>query len=165
MKTKRTEFKTYELCLQVARDIHAHQLRTRGEDKGKPYIVHPERVEQAVMPICWPKGDYGAACVAILHDCIEDYDYDKLPDAWTKDSILLAESYLLMRGVPKDIVKDVERLSKRDGESYLDFILRINKSKRATRVKIADIEDNLKLLEEGQLKQKYLLALHILKQK
>lgn len=147
---------TYTVCEEVAKDIHKGQTRKFGQDKGKPYFIHPSRVADNFA-------DYGDACVAILHDCIEDYDYRTLKDSQTVDSIYLAKGYLLMRGVPNDIVKDVELLSKKEGETYYDFILRVLKSERAIRVKIADIEDNLQSLEEGNLKQKYLLALHVLK--
>jgi len=144
-------------------DIHKGQTRKMGADKGKPYFVHPERVANRLLPITWPKGDYGDACVGVLHDCIEDYDPTTLKDSEDKDGTWTGKGYLGFRGVPKDIIKDVLILSKKEGEGYYDFIMRVLKSERAIRVKIADIEDNLQSLQDGSLKDKYLLALYVLK--
>lgn len=139
-------------------DIHAGQVRTMGDDKGKPYIIHPERVADELRPKYPLTGDWGDACVAVLHDCIEDYDYTKLPDAQTSDSIYMAKGYLEMRGVPKDIIQDVDYLSKPQGFNYFQFINWVMSTERAIRVKIKDIEDNMKSLEDGKLKEKYQLA-------
>jgi (p)ppGpp synthase/HD superfamily hydrolase len=158
MKTQiKHDFKTYELCKKVAMDIHAGQTRKFGEDKGKPYFIHPDRVSISLMPSS-PSGDYGDACVGVLHDCKEDYNYETLKDAQTEDSIYMAKGYLEMRGVPKDIIQDVDYVSKPDGFDYYQFILWCMSTDRSMRVKIKDIEDNMRSLEEGKLKEKYKLA-------
>lgn len=160
MKKKYDE-KMWRRCVSVARDIHKGQTRKMGEDKGKPYIIHPERVSMNLL-FASKSEDYGDACVGVLHDCIEDYDPTTLSDSQDKDGIWTGKGYLGFRGVPYDIIKDLIILSKKDGEGYYDFIKRVLKSERAIRVKIEDIKDNLQSLEDGKLRDKYLLALHLL---
>jgi (p)ppGpp synthase/HD superfamily hydrolase len=159
---KKYDQKMWSLCVKVARDIHKGQTRKMGEDKGKPYIIHPERVSMNLF-FASRSEDYGDACVGVLHDCIEDYDPTTLADSEDKDGTWTGKGYLGFRGVPKDIIKDVLILSKKEGEGYYDFIMRVLKSERAIRAKIEDIKDNLQSLEDGKLKDKYLMALHILK--
>ena len=53
-------------------------------------------------------------------------------------------------------------MSKKEGENYLDFILRVKDDPLAILVKIADIKDNMSSLNECSRKDKYRLALYIL---
>jgi hypothetical protein len=120
----------------------AHKGQTRWE--GAPYIVHPRRVAMAV-------GGWMAKIVAVLHDVVEDSDT-------TLDEI---------RSQFGDIVADaVDSVTHRDGESYLDFILRARQNTLGRMVKIADINDNLSDIDEFKgtknSKEKYILARYIL---
>ena len=66
-------------------------------------------------------------------------------------------------GVPPEVIMGVKGMTKIEGEDYLDFILRAKSNSFSIAVKIADIEDNMISLKEGSLKDKYRLALYILR--
>ena len=62
----------------------------------------------------------------------------------------------------------VELLSKQPGDNYYIYIMRIMDhplTEFATIIKLADITNNMKILDEGSMKDKYRLAEHILKNK
>ena len=128
-------------CTRIAENAHVGQVRTRGADKGKPYIIHPERVafhfkDETLKAIAW------------LHDVIEDTPV-------TADD-------LRSDGIPENVIEAVLAVSKVKGENYLEFLQRVLQNPLARQVKIADIEDNMISLEDGALKDKYRLALFIL---
>ena len=131
-----------DLCRSIAEEAHYGQFRKFGDDKGKPYIVHPERIAKTFY--------YSSilASIAWLHDVIED--------------TYITARELLNSGVPPELVDAVVSLSKVDGENYKDFILRIKHNDWASAVKRADIKDNMVSLKEGSLKDKYRLALYVL---
>lgn len=137
-----------ELCLKIAEKAHKGQFRSRGADKGLPYIVHPKRVSEALT-----KGSI-ESLAALLHDVIEDTRDTKKP---------ITTTYLLDAGIPLGIVDMVAIVTRLQGENYFNFIHRISKYSGATRLKIADIEDNMSSLEEGCLKDKYRFALEFLR--
>lgn len=121
--------------------IEAHKGQTRWD--GSPYINHPKRVALSF-------NDSDCRIVGWLHDVIEDTEI-KAQD-------------LVNKGIPVRLVNSIKNLTKREGENYYIFIMRILTDQIATKVKIADIEDNLNdNLKEGSLKDKYRLARHILK--
>ena len=127
------------LCEEIARKAHSGQKRRGGED----YIEHPRRVAESCGI------DHKAACVAWLHDVIEDSDLDlqKLMDS----------------GVNEEAAKCVDELSKRDGESYESYLARIKDSCRITRtVKICDVVDNLTSAPTAKQITKYRVALLLL---
>jgi hypothetical protein len=132
--------KTAEL---LARRFHGEQKRRMGEDKGKLYVdTHLFRMAQEA-------NDSVDAAVAWLHDSLED---------------TVAEvDDLLKAGIPREVVDTCMTLTRKEGESYFAFIMRIRKSKRATRLKLADLEDNATHgLHEGSLKDKYRLTWYVL---
>ncbi len=47
------------------------------------------------------------------------------------------------RGFPAEVVRAVDHLTRREGESYEDFVRRAAGHPVARRVKIADLEDNM----------------------
>jgi (p)ppGpp synthase/HD superfamily hydrolase len=96
-------------------------VRDKG---GKPYILHLLRVMMSV------EGEK-AQCVAVLHDLLED-------TPWTAD--MLREK----RFAP-DIVEAVEALTKADKEEYRDFCSRVARNDLALTVKLADLEDNMRI--------------------
>lgn len=93
---------------------------------GNAYINHLTRVASNL------KGDKDKT-IALLHDVIEDTDL-------TKDD-------LIGIGFSKEIVDAVVILSRKDNETYAEFINRIADSKNssAIKVKLADLEDNMEL--------------------
>jgi guanosine-3',5'-bis(diphosphate) 3'-pyrophosphohydrolase len=129
-------------ALAFATQKHAGQTRW---DKS-PYINHPIAVAEQ-FPY---RTDLQV--IALLHDTLED--------THTTFKELVSEFGL-------DIARDVEMLSKLKGEQYSDFIIRIatSGSERAVRVKIADLTHNLSDLKNGAMRDKYELALHILKRR
>jgi len=110
-----------EKSLEIALKAYSGQ-----KDKaGKTYILHPLRL-MAKMDTDEERS------VALLHDVIEDSDY--------------TANDLLSLGIPSNIVNAVQLLSKLDGEDYEQFINRIKLNNLASKVKMADIEDNINIL-------------------
>lgn len=134
--------KLTDLAAQIATDAHKGQTRW---DKRTPYISHPAAVARAMIQDKWSE-DYIA--VAWLHDVIED-------------TSVTAEQ-LLAAGIPADIVQSVETISKKDGQSYLEYILDVRQDNLAREVKIEDITHNMSDLKKGSMRQKYELAIYIL---
>lgn len=131
------------MSLDAARDLslrtHAGQTRKNGE----PYFNHAERVALTLS-------DSTGQTVAYLHDVLED----------CKDQVLLEE----LNRFPEPIVTAVKLLTRDRGETYFDFIHRVlvSDNQTAIAVKVADLKDNLRDLEEGHQKDKYRLALKLL---
>lgn len=127
----------------VAARAHAHQKRK----DGTPYISHPIRV--AIR--CESTLEKTAA---LLHDVVEDTD------------VTLED--LRELGFEQTVLDVVDKLTKRPGEKYVDFIERISNEPHAVRVKIADIEDNLEDQsaldpeEASFLRKRYYKALDVL---
>jgi len=110
-----------EKSLEIALKAYSGQ-----KDKaGKTYILHPLRL-MAKMET------EEEMSVALLHDVIED-------------SNLTAQD-LLNNGIPSNIVNAVQVLTKLSGESYENFIERVLENKLASKIKKADIEDNINIL-------------------
>jgi hypothetical protein len=90
-----------------------------------------------------------------LHDVIEDSE--------------ITAQELCKLGIPQRVVDAVVCLTKQPNESYQDFIERVKTNKLATKVKLADIEDNINVLRLATLNesdlqrvQKYHQAWHVL---
>ena len=123
---------------EIAREAHKGQTRWDGRE----YITHPQRVASSLDGI-------GLKVVAWLHDVIEDTN--------------VTAKQLLKRGINVNLIQSIETLTRLDGENYFMFIMRIRYDEIATKVKIADLEDNIADgLKEGSLKDKYRLARYIL---
>jgi (p)ppGpp synthase/HD superfamily hydrolase len=111
---------TLEDAIQIA--VQAH--RGQRDKTGQPYILHPLRVALRMKTNV-------ERIVAVLHDVVED------------TPITLTE--LARWGFPQEVLDAVDCLTKREGESYAQFILRAKSNPIARRVKIADLEDNMDL--------------------
>ena len=108
-----------EKAIDLAVDAYADQT-----DKGNAtYIRHPLRVMEAV-------DTEPERIVAVLHDVVEDADYS-------------LEN--IEKEFGEEISDAVDALTRRDDESYMDFIDRSAANQIAKKVKIADIEDNMNL--------------------
>ena len=118
-----------ELSLEIALNAYKGQKDKAGET----YIFHPLRI-MAKMENTEEKS------VALLHDVIEDSDY--------------IASDLINKGIPDNVVDAVLALTKIKGESYELFIERVLKNSLASKVKIADIEDNINVLRLKSLNNK-----------
>ena len=128
-------------CFLIAECAHLGQTRKDGQ----PYITHPRAVAN-FFPT------YGVESkklrlIALLHDVIEDSP--------------LTGQDLFKLGVPPDVVKTVEILSRIPNEPYRNYISRVIHDKKARAVKEADLQHNLSDLERGSMRDKYELALWI----
>ena len=117
-----------ERAIALAVDAHAGQT----DKAGATYIRHPLRVMRHMET---PQ----ERVVAVLHDVIEDTEYTP---AMIEDEF------------DEEIRDAVEALTKRDGESYSDFVERAAANDLARKVKIADIEDNMDLTRLSQVSEK-----------
>ena len=98
--------------------IHAGQT----DKNGDPYCLHLLRVAL--------RGETeDERIVGISHDSVED----------KKTTLDELRTY----GYAEHLCAAIDALTKREGESYEDFIERILENPLATKVKLADIEDNL----------------------
>jgi (p)ppGpp synthase/HD superfamily hydrolase len=137
--------------------MHAGQKRKDGKD----YFTHVEAVAQIVQDnwlaqgadAIWNDFKDNVIAAAYLHDTIEECGVTK--------------QQLIDEGFSQQTAKLVEVLSKKEGENYFDFIMRINKDRLrfgAVAVKLADLQHNMSDLNEGSLKDKYRFAYYILNQ-
>ena len=78
-----------------------------------------------------------------------------------EDTCITAET-LEKCGISPIVIETVQAVTKRKGENYFDFIMRISQHPFARELKIADLNDNMVSLEEGSLKDKYRFAHYIL---
>ncbi len=108
--------------LNKAIEIAARAHKDQEDKGGSPYILHPLRV----MLRC--QSDLEITC-AVLHDVVEDSDitFDDLKN----------------EGFTEEVIAVLHCLTKREGESYDDFIGRVLENETACRVKLADLADNM----------------------
>lgn len=159
-------------ALEFATEKHKGQKRKDGKD----YITHPIAVAEIAVELAkveydkifdgsmrghglisklsfldiWKSKDEfltHVRTVAILHDVVEDTD-TTLEDIFELFGVYVEAS--------------IDHLTKREGETYLDAIKRIEISFVAKIVKRADLTHNMSDLKEGSLKDKYRLAYYIL---
>ena len=147
-----------EKALAFATEAHKGQKR---KGSGLDYITHPIAVAELTLQKVkdyYDKFDYYPVddftldlyyVIAVLHDVPEDSDV-------TLQDI---EDHFGRR-----VREAVDSLTKRDGETYLEAILRAKKDDIGVVVKQADNEHNMSDLKEGTLKDKYRLSHYILSQ-
>jgi len=139
----------------------AHQGQKRKD--GKPYYTHVEAVANIVLMDWftliprvaqdnWNQHKDHVVAAAYLHDVIEDGGVTKQQ--------LIDEGFSIMTA------EIVDALSKKQGETYFDFIMRIHNGvpfrTGMVAVKLADLQHNMSDLNEGSLKDKYRFAEYIL---
>jgi len=122
----------------IVYDAHQGQLR----NNGKPYILHLERVANAVEDRLKP--------IALGHDLLED------------TRVTLED--LKKEGFPPYILTAVDALTHKEGDSNIVYWNKILTNKDAIEVKIQDIMDNLGDSPSIQAKEKYSRALTLFKQ-
>ena len=115
--------------LERAIEIAAAAHRGQADKAGQPYILHPLRV----MLAC--EGE-ATRIVAVLHDVIEDSD-------WTPEA-------LRAEGASDAILAALDTVTRRDDETYAEFIERAARNEIGRAVKIADLHDNLDLSRIAQ---------------
>lgn len=111
---------TLERAIAIAAEAHAGQL----DKAGAPYVLHPLRV---MLRVSTPE----ARIVAVLHDVVEDSE-------WTFDG-------LRAEGFTEEILAALDSVTKREGESYDEFVRRAAANPIGRQVKLADLADNMDL--------------------
>ena len=106
---------------KIACQLHAGQT----DKAGRPYIEHLTRV---MLRVQMDGGDRFQQIAALLHDSIED-------EKTTADE-------LLALGVPSEAVVLVQALTKREEQSYEDYLRGLIGRYRVVTVKMADLDDN-----------------------
>lgn len=128
------EFYEEQLALakKVASMAHTNQFRSGGDE---PYIVHPARVAKRVAKYLentdMQEMSLIVQSVAWLHDVIEDSDGK------------IAAQVLYSSGLIQEIVEPVTVLTKKYGEFYDDYLIKVKANNVARIVKIHDMLDNL----------------------
>ncbi len=144
--------------MEAAISIAVHALGDVKDKGGQPTILHCLRVMLAGE-------SEEERIVGVLHDVLEDTRLDK---ALLRAEIETERKY---HDCGPAITIAVEALTRRDGESYLEYIDRVGTNPLARRVKIHDLYDNLspdrliKLspITAKDLSRRYLRALAVLK--
>ncbi len=108
---------TLERAIAIAAEAHAGQV----DKAGKPYILHPLRVMLRQETV-------EERIAAVLHDIVEDC-------GWSIDDLRAA-------GFSPAVLRAVESVTRKDGESYDAFVARAAADPIGRRVKLADLEDN-----------------------
>ena len=109
--------------IDLAIKMHEGQV----DKLGKPYIDHLFRVGFRGKSVSEMK-------VGILHDIIEDTD--------------MTLSELKRTGLLSNEELDaIDHLTRKEGETYFDYINRVSKNELATKVKLNDLRDNLDLMK------------------
>ena len=132
-----------------ALDLASWKHRDQKDKAGKPYFGHVARVAKRCETL-------PAQIVALLHDVIEDTD--------------VTPEMMEEMDFSEFIIKAVVCLTRREGESYEDYVRRAARNPIAREVKMADLEDNMNLnrlpeVSEEDLRRlkKYREALNYLK--
>ena len=109
-----------EKALIIAANAHTGQIQRNGE----PYSLHPLRIMLQMETI--PE-----KIAAILHDVIEDSD--------------ITLEMLQKEGFSDDVLKTVDLLTHYEKDSYEEYIERLKSFPMARHIKIADLNDNMKI--------------------
>ena len=123
--------------------IEAHKGQRRKFGEKEEYINHPFRVASQ------QRSDVDRE-VGWLHDVFEDTE--------------VTEENLRHAGVGELVIASVKVLTRKEGETYFDYINRVVNSAfgSAVKVKTADLEDNMRDLKEGSMRDKYRFAYRFL---
>lgn len=107
--------------LQKAIDVAREALAGKWDDYGCPYIEHSLRVMEKM-------DTEEEKIVAVLHDVLEDSE--------------MSMGDLRVYGFSQTVLEAVEQLTKRRDMTYYEYIEDISCSPLASKVKIAEVEDN-----------------------
>lgn len=106
-----------DIALAIAKKAHAGQVDKAGVD----YIQHPLYVASQVKT-------EQEKTVALLHDVIEDSD--------------VTVEDLLASGLSNEVVTAVQILTKKEGQSYQEYLEKVKSNNLARVVKLADLKHN-----------------------
>jgi (p)ppGpp synthase/HD superfamily hydrolase len=125
---------TVERAVQIAAQAHQGQR----DKAGAPYLLHPLRLMLRME-------SEAAMMAAVLHDVVEDSE-------WTLDQ-------LRAEGFSEEVLQAVECLTHQMGESYEEFVARVQTNAIARQVKLADLEDNMNIRRMTEITPKDLARL------
>lgn len=108
--------------LEKAIEIAERAFEGKTDSRGEPYVNHSIRVMDRMETD-------DEKIVAMLHDVVEDSEMT-LRD-------------LQEAGFRRELLEAVEQLTKKPNMTYFDYIDDISGSELATKVKLAEIEDNM----------------------
>ena len=106
-----------ERAIAIAVEAHRGQV----DKAGVPYILHPLRV---MLKLSTEE----ERIVGVLHDVVED-------TPWTFES-------LEREGFAPSVIDALRSVTRKDSESYEEFVLRASRDPIGRRVKLADLMDN-----------------------
>lgn len=113
-----------EKAIILALSTHSGQ-----QDKGgKPYILHPLRVMQKMT-------DPACQIADVLHDVVEDGGVQRAD---------------IEAAFGTSVADAVDALTRRERETYMAFIERCARNTIASKVKMADLEDNMDIRRLGR---------------
>jgi len=115
----------------IAVAVAAH--KAQRDKYGRPYILHP-------LTLMMKMADETSMMAAVLHDVVED-------TAVTLDD-------LRKEGFPREVIDAVESLSKNEKESYDEYVERVSRNPVAVKVKLADLEDNMRITRMNKVTDK-----------
>lgn len=123
---KNLTYEQYKLLREVSMNLIEEYHKNDVDKGGHPYINHLVRVSDGCKT-------YEAKIAGLLHDIIEDTSCD--------------EQILLKKGIPQFIIDIILLVSRKEDESYNDFINRLIESdnKYAMELKCSDLRDNCDL--------------------
>lgn len=124
-----------ERALRMMLDAHEGQT----DKGGNPYVLHPLRVMSRL-------DSDDERIVALLHDVVED-------------SQAVTLETLRSNGFSESIVSAVDALTRRENETYGEFVQRVSKNPLASRVKIADLTDNMDIKRLSSISDEDLIRL------
>ena len=111
--------------LQVAKVLCLSAHKGQVDKNGVDFYTHPFRVSDS----CETENE---KILAYIHDIVE-----------TPECGLNLNHFIYM-GFSEEIIQALDAITRKQGESYSDYIVRVSKNKLATKVKIKDIMDNLR---------------------
>lgn len=127
---------------QIALNIIETAFAGKKDKAGKPYIDHLKRVAENAKNY-FKGSEYVEVLetIALLHDLLED-----CPE-WTKQHLNAIFKNII-------IVDTVEKLTKKEGLNYDQYIANIRNDRFAKAVKLADLKDNMDLTRLSELTEK-----------
>lgn len=116
--------------------IAVDAFQDKTDKAGVPYIEHCRTVEKYYGP----KRNEQLSIIAILHDIVEDTN-------WTLERLREA-------GFSEYVVWGVDALTRRDQESYHEYIDRLIESPYVIPIKLADLRHNMDLTRLSSLTER-----------
>ncbi|MBP5607688.1 MAG: HD domain-containing protein [Lachnospiraceae bacterium] len=111
----------YSDLTRKAINLMYEKHKDQKDKSGLPYVFHPWHVAESME-------DEITACVALLHDVVEDTD--------------TSPEELMKLGFPEEVCKAVELLTHDKNTDYEEYIVKISADPVARKVKLSDLRHN-----------------------